>query len=596
MMQHRAYSLGALAAVAVLAACGGGGSGSALPSHITAPMSGSLTYTLKVPTVAKQLRPHVPNALRPLDQSPATLGLSVSIALAPAAPQPVTSPNAAFNLDPAACATPSCTTNADGSRTYTLTTATVPVGTYNVLIATWDATPAPVGTPFTSTPVAKVPMCACPPVPQELSDAATVVNVTGPNTNINVTLNGVPASVVAVPLEGQSHVVPDGTGTYDIIGNVATQWSVAALDVDGYIIAGDGAPLITFNDATNSFVATNEFAPSNLYAISAVAAQPSPVPITFNATGLGPSNVTVSSAGSVSVLPMQELWTTAAGMGLNGYRLTPPGYTPPVGPYGCCSGYTPTDQYASLDMYESVAQDSSGALWVYDASTNAILQFTQSFGATLAPTGTKISTTGLIISSLAGDANGFLYGIDSLSNDLVVWKVVGAAPSLQHTVPISNTLAAGVSVAPTLAKLPAGIPGSVLVSDSAGVDFYTNASAGAPTYIAPTVPDPVPASGPPLGLVAAAISPDSSTLWTSDTNYTTAYSGFKSLTDVTLLAQGDPDDDQGNIAAGIGGYVFEAQGADSSDTIDSGYASGTSVYLSLEMFLGGITYGVCISP
>jgi hypothetical protein len=279
---------------------------------------------------------------------------------------------------------------------------------------------------------------------------------------------------------------------------------------------------------------------------------------------------------------------------LYGYRLDPSGnFGPNYGPPGqCCwSNFLPTDQFPGTDQYQSVAQDSAGFLWVYDVTTNAIVQFSQSSTSGPAPTGVSIATTGLNIGGLAGDANGFLYGVDTANNHLLVWQVVGGAPTLKDT--ITDAGAASVSVVPNVAALPTPLPGAVLVADTAGATFYTNASAGTPTLIA-TAPDPAGA----FGLVSAAISPDAATIWTIDTNYTVALSGVKAANNITMLASGDPEDDLGNIAPSIGGYVYTTQGPDIGLTTDVLYMSGGNIYRSFSLETPSTTgaWGVCISP
>ena len=183
-----------------------------------------------------------------------------------------------------------------------------------------------------------------------------------------------------VPLTGQTHVIADNSGAgYDIIGNTQTEWVVTALDADGNIIAGDGAPLFTLTVPGAAFV-TGTTAMTNVYSITAAIAEPTQVSIGISATGLGPSGVT-SSPGSVAILPMQELWMTASATlntssnGIFGFQLNPnpavpgtggisgPAYGPPSEmaiTYRSCNGYLHERRY-----YGPIAQDSSGVLWVY---------------------------------------------------------------------------------------------------------------------------------------------------------------------------------------------------------------------------------------
>ena len=591
----------AIALVSILAACGGGGGGSStLPAKTQS--RGSLTVTLKVPAKSAQLRAHAKKSLQPLYESPSTMGFGVNLALAPSTPTNPQTPTFAFDLSTCTVsATVSCVQNSDGSRTYTVTTGTIPVGSYNVQIATWDA--APVSGSFAGA--------------NELSDGAATASISATNTNLmGITLNGVPATVQAVPLAGQTHVIADNSGAgYDIIGNTQTQWVVTALDVDGNIIAGTGAPLISFNVPNNAFV-VGATATSNVFSITAAIAEPTQVSVSIGATGLGPSGV-VSSPGSVAILPMQELWMTASATslgstdGIFGFQMMPnptaAGSSQAIGPvYGPPSqngGYVPdfaTDVYtASGDSYGPIAQDNSGVLWVYDVTTNAIVSFTASNSSNaLIPGSVSIATPGLDISALATDSNGFLYAIDENNNQLDVWKVVGATPSSTptFTVSIASTGAEGLAVVPNNGVYPASTRGVIVVADNNGFDFYSNASGGMPAFI---VNSPIGVNG-----YSAAFAPDSATMWGLTSTSSPRVDVYTVTAGPTLtqpVTIGAVHSEDGPMAAGIAQYAFAAQGDSGVDgQADQYLFSGSSITSTATVgpasCCEGLYLGAVISP
>lgn len=564
-------TLAVIAAAALLTACGGGGGSSALPGgpKTSSPAQGSIAFTLKVPAKSAQLRPHLRNKLAPNYLSPATLGVGFGIALSPASPPAVQNPTVAFDLSTCNAAS-NCVANNDGSKTYTLVSPLVPTGTYNIEIATWDVSPTagtfPAGTIH------------------ELSDALTSTAIAGANTNVNVTLNGIPINVVAAPIPGQIHAVPDANypifaGAYDIIGNVPTQWAVTALDNDGYIIAGDGAPSISFIDATNSFVEAQTATPSNLYTITATTAQNAPITVTLSATGLGPSAV-ISENGSVSILPVQELWQTvsgtgATGQGIFGFAIYPHteywgSYFPLSAPN--YSNFVATDMVsASTQNFEAIAQDSTGALSVYDSAAGQIDQYLIGTSGSQQPiaSGTTISTAGKTIVAMAGDHNGFLYALDTNANAIDVYAITGASPTLKYTFDLVGPAGNDISIVPNVAGLPAGIAGSIVASTDQGIVFYTNASAGMPTQIGLPLP-----GGISTFITRAAVSPDTGGLWTneaSELGYYTITSGpaINLVTSTSLY-----NNDNGPLRPAISDYLFSVGGTENYAATQYFYSTG----------------------
>jgi hypothetical protein len=569
----------ALAAIVGLAACGGAGGNtstgsSVLPNTPHATQEGAITITLKVPAAAKQLRPHIKGKLLPMNESPATQGVGISLALAPATPPPVQTPNYAFDLSN--CAS-NCVTNPDGSRTYTLTTGQVSVGTYTILIATWDQ--PPVSNHFNAG--------------NELSDAQTSQAISTTNSAINVTLNGIPSSVNVSPVAGQTHVVLDAASVWNIIGNIGTQWNAVALDADGFIITGSGAPLFTFTDGTGSFTFTPT-ATQGTYTITAQQAQPSSVPVSVTATGLGPSGV-VSAPSTLPMLPVQELWTAAGGgssfSGIYGYPLYPSNnYLPQTA--ACCFNSTSVDSYInSASTLLDVAEDSSGALWAFDTTALKLEQFAiSSSGGPLTPTGVALTGAGTISYGLAGDANGFLYSVDA--SNLYVFKVVGTTPALKYTVPLSAPPQA-VAVVPSTPVIPAALRGAIVIGDTNGLDFYSNASTGAPTHLGM-------AGTEYGGVVGVGIAPDDGTLWAEEQTegYELSIYSLTSATSVNFV-NSTSINYVGALAAGIADFAYA--GADSMyyPVIEYGISEGTPVQNNSEYIgngAGPTYYGAYIVP
>lgn len=592
--------IGLIVTSALLSACGGGGGSSipSAPSHIN-PQSGSMILALKVPAKTSQARAHAARSATPLFQSPAVLGVGMSFAQAPASPPPVNTPQAAFDLSTCSTTgTTTCTQNADGSRTYTVSSPLVALGTYTVVISTWDT--APVGNAFTTG--------------NELSEGTASATVTGTNSAINVTLNGIPKSIVMTPIGGQTHVLdrtrpemapPSSSPSPSPspspaapIGTTPTQWSIAALDADGYIIAGDGAPIITFNDPTNSISLSQSSPQTNVYTMKVTQAQPSPIPLSITATyaaQAGPATATTTAY----VQPVQELWTTITGVGVSGYALDPNnGYLPAS--IGCCPGpFAAVDGIATTDSLGAIAQDSNGNIWVADQTLNKIVEYTVGAGSVgMSPTGATIDTSAFTLMGLAADANGFLYGIDPKSASLYVWNVSGT-PTLAYTVPLHGSPgnAQGVSVIPSGTGVASGLAGTIMVADANGIDFYTNAKNGAPTYIN-NAPDVYLAGG----TYSASVATDTGLLWTMEGSGGTTTMGVYSISAGPTVASlgastGSATDEIGYFGAGIANYGYSSGGADAQQITRYDFTPpSTLAYNYSYISAAANTYGLLIVP
>ena len=257
--------------------------------------------------------------------------------------------------------------------------------------------------------------------------------------------------------------------------------------------------------------------------------------VSVTATGIGPSGV-VSAPSTLALTPVQELWTTATSdaalNGIYGYPLYPSSNGGNYFPYAqnCCVNTVSVDQLlnAAFD-YQAIAQDSGGKFWVYDSTNHQVVQYAAS-GAGLSATGVVIPSIPILY-GLVADGNGYLYGVDG-NTTLYVWQVVGLPTPSQATVTVPGANAEAVAVVPNASTIPSALRGAVVVGNSNGVNFYSNASAGMPTLIGAAATE----FGTPF---AVAIGPDDGTLWTvesSEGNEIVAYT-IASATSIVSTAQ-----------------------------------------------------------
>ena len=319
-MTARTLAASALA-FALLSGCGGGTS-STLPS-----LGGGSAATPSVGSVAQKISLVIPaksyaNSRRaPQYTSIATKGIGISLVLqgqsVPTNPATLLTPDVAVNLTttPISIAgnlgpngeTISCTavTTPQPGQDCTLALS-LPTDVAEIVVNAWDAPPTSGSTSFS-------------PTAQLLSSAVAAVTVSGgaPGPTISLVLDGIPAALRIVPTAQQAHFVLGGNAstssaaTYTEIGAGPVNVAFDALDADGNIIIGNGAPnvqwQITQNGtsmlsgnivsgaATNVSIApylTNAAAFTSSYVLAATASTPSGAPIST----------------SIAIQPAQELW------------------------------------------------------------------------------------------------------------------------------------------------------------------------------------------------------------------------------------------------------------------------------------------------
>lgn len=340
------------AGLALLVGCGGGGASSALPSAggaAAAPSSGRVTQTISLVIPAKG---YADNRRVPQYTSISTKGIGISLVLqgqsAPTNPATLTTPDVAIDLATTPISilgdlgpngqTIACTavTAPQPGQQCTLALS-LPPDVAAIVVNAWDAPPASGSTAFS-------------PSAQLLSTAVAGIKVTsgaaGPT--IPLVLDGVPAALQIVPTTPQAHFVPGGSGSttsaaaYTAIGGGPIAVTFNALDADGNIIIGIGAPTVQWQLAqTGSPILTGSVvsgASTNLSLASALtSAAAFATPFTLTATSSAPGGSPLASA--ISIQPAQELWlpgntsiggTTGRGpqaigsTALSGFEIPPP--------------------------------------------------------------------------------------------------------------------------------------------------------------------------------------------------------------------------------------------------------------------------------
>jgi hypothetical protein len=306
--------------------CGGG---SAVPStHAPAGASsdGTLKIAITIPakSAASALR-------RPAYISPSTQ--SITVAITGTATQTVTA-----NLTP----TSSGCSSTLASTVCVLTLALGP-GTYNAAVSTFDGANA---------------------TGNELSAGQNIgfTIVAGAANTINIVLNGIPANLTLVPASG-AMVATGGPTSFTLNGIVPGTLQAEALDADGNIIAGVGAPAFSVAQTGGaSFTLTN---PTTTAPNTIVLGQPatSGQAATYTLTASYP-DATCSTSGAIctlnfSVTSHQQVLVASVG---SSYEVWEPPYT---GAPITLSGVT-----GSLQLVNSAAFDAAGNLYVVDSQYN----------------------------------------------------------------------------------------------------------------------------------------------------------------------------------------------------------------------------------
>lgn len=500
----------------LLAGCGGGGSGTAIPSTATKSPQ-TVTFSLKLPGKATMARAH-----KAFYQSQGTQGVSIDwISTDPTKPDyaaPITFTCPAPTNYPAGVT--SCGT-VSGDTSYTFALAMLP-GSYALTVTTFDA--APSNGSFTGA--------------HQLSQGSVPVTINAGNQNSipNITFYGVTSSISFEAKPSQSHAVPFNNG-YAVIGNTPQAFVVNPIDAGGYIITGTGAPPVTVGESTTDPAQYFSIAQAGTTDEWDFTAKQAPQSATGSAT------ITLSSGGftpNVSVTPVQELWTTqtaggtASAYGLNGYALFPPNFAPT----------TPIDFV--FDNSAAPACSPSGCAWepaapVPDGSVVAIgVHKVYQFGAPGGSEGPGMPPAGMVPgpvsspspSNIAVDASGDVLITDNSFGELLIYPSISAVTGNPIATVSGLAGADAIAIAPAWSTIPASLRNTIWVGDynSGGpVSAYSYATGSTTTTNIPvTFTSGAPSAVSTIGFDA------NGDLWINDGSQLAVYSLAGNASGVTL--------------------------------------------------------------
>ena len=621
-------------ALALLAGCGGGGAGAGMPSHALPSVggSGTLSITIHVPAPAQQVQLRSPKYVSPdtqyigINYLPVpNSGFSPTQLLTPSVP--------AFSVSSSGV----CTSNAStGQKTCAVNVSLIP-GTYSVAITTWDGAP---NASNTFAPTQELSQTILPVV-QVVGGAGATPSIG----DVSLALDAVPASIAVTPLPGQTHVTPFGT-TYDIVGTTPVNFLVEPIDAAGDIIIGQGSPNVALTGGAGTVVAPGPI--PNEYNIRVVAWNSAPFTLTASATPVG-GVLTPPVSVPVSILPVQELWTSsspqtggAAIGGIAGFALMPSasgsGYVPPSTGSGSSFNSTPIDSAlcstsCGTEYYDATLAMTpvpsplfpQGSLWsvTYSTSPPQIVSFGLSNGAaaidanlTLPSISPSTPFHNTLEVGIAADAYGNLWAVDSYNSLLYE-----ATASSSYAAITSTSTLGLVSLAAITAEdvqIPEQGP---LKGDLVLIAEPTSGSAQAEILAIP----PPYSTATPTSIVtvlnqsnfspnAFAISPSGTEIWVASSGYTlevaqlnatTGAATLPALATTTTLCTASPSSPNGfgnQIVASYNGTLWATPGFLSGGVCEYKYASttgitptGSFVYYQL---VNGIEsqQGVAISP
>lgn len=558
---NRIHGFGARALIVALAtafaACSGGTHAvPTAPGSTPARHPARVTFHLKVPPKREQLHGHRHGHwVHGHYVSPSTMGLGINYWTTSSPTVDANDPNVAFDLSSCTPAT-NCTSNADGSQTFTITAPVPPASSaYTFEVTTWTQPPS--GGVFSN-------------AAQILSQGSAALSVTSgaAPTTLNLTLNAEPATVSFIPIPGQSHVRQDGS-TFSVVGNAPVDFIANALDAGGNLIFGQGAPTITVadTDATPYFSLSSSTTATNVWALQAIA---------VDSTGGAQIGVTATppagsgfapTAATFAISTDPELWLSGnAGsgpQGLWGYALDPTnGFAPTIFPID----FTPL---SSTSNNSYVAIDTKGQPWilVQNSGLPEIERLTAPSGA-LPPQQTSDAIaliSGDNVGAITIDGSDRLYlpiqysapllrrrlprrpdGVGT-GSQVAVYDLSGGTPTTPLTsVPTSSAqfgVPYSVAVAPsTSAYATNSMQGSIWVAGSNGVD--------AMTWSGTTLTDTYH-SGAPASPAAIALGNDGIVWVASGSGTLSAYTfGFTSGFGLTLA---------GSVSASTGNQIASDQ-------------------------------------
>ncbi len=364
MSRQRLTLLGMLLAAAALAAgCGGGGGGSLTPTGGGGTSHGSAT-SLKVKLVIPKAAGSAAHR-RPAYVSTSTQSAVVQIFNGESY---VTAGSDYVNLSSSNCTTAAGVMTCSFSIGTTITAS----GSYQVIIATYDAPQTASCTPL-ATPACAGNILSISNVPQSITF--------GSSTALSVTLGGVPAYLQ--PLEFVSgQIGGGGNGNHNILtvyGPGAKTLEFEFLDADQNIIIGNGVPVVTATGGPQLTAAvTQPSGGGGVYTLtltpatttSAVGPVVEPTSVPLSVTGTVPNgqvSFTVTSLATVLVrhAAIYVAEYTSAGSGVLTVDAYIDGNTTPYS-----TGYNSGTGYLGL------ATDTSSNIWIADAFNNNLIGYT----------------------------------------------------------------------------------------------------------------------------------------------------------------------------------------------------------------------------
>ncbi len=467
----------------VLVQCGGGGTTPTTSQNQPILSSTGARIVLTIPPARLQV--HI---RRPLYTAPSTLGIGINVG-----PHPTTfsiaqtqTPQSAIDLSPTSTA---CTPGAGGSRVCTFSVS-APPGSDDIAVTTWDA--APVSGSFVGANA----------LSSQILAAQTIAS--GSSTTISLALNAIVSSITMVALPSQIHVQPSGSG-YSQVGNALISYDVNALDADGNIITGQGAPTVTVSSPDNTVAVVN--AGGSMWNARVIGY--SPQPLTLTATPPVGSGLTPTVL-SFPITAIPELWVTlfngvASDGSVQGYALYASGPT-----------RLSTDKIPILGEPFGLASDGQGDIFVSDYANNDIYGYLiGSDGAISSCLCDAVGNTA--VSGLTGPT-GMTFGSFSQGGGVGsgLWFAECGADDFQTRVVTPTSVAATGTVVPIGGGAPQPIG---LALDAFG--YVWTANTGTATVSAftesPSVPAPATyTASVPLQPLAVAFDPsDATRIWVS---------------------------------------------------------------------------------
>ena len=470
-----------------LTGCGGGGT---TPPTTHGPILSGTGARIVLTIPPDRLQVHL---RRPLYVAPTTLGIGINVG-----PHPTTfttaqtqTPQTAFDLSPSSSA---CTAGAGGSRVCTFSIPAMP-GSDDIAITTWDA--SPVGGNFVGANALSS---------QVLASQSIAI---GTSTTLSLALNAIVSTLTISPLPSQVHVQVAGTG-YGQVGSALISYNLYALDADGNIITGQGAPALSLTSPDAQIALSN----SGTSTWTARVAGFTPQPLTLTATppvgsGFAPTVL------SIPITAIPELWVTlynnSFGAGsVQGYALYQ------SGPY-----LLPNDQILPRPAEPfGITTDGQGDLFIADnvnASVNGYL-----VGADGAISNCLCDTVGNTVISGLNAPTGLAFG--SFASGSIpgsgLWFAECGGNDFQTRV-VTATSTAGTGTLVSTGASPVG-----LALDSFGYIWVTNigtralsAFTSSPSVLAPATYTFTPTAG--ITPKAVAFDPsDATRIWASFTSAT----------------------------------------------------------------------------